>query len=314
MTVAADLANRINEDAELANSQFLTVVGEYGMGCVELMNDIGYRPGAALKLEVEVDRDAAEQYDENDQLPDPLESDYGRPEWAYKDFRAVVRESGRERRERGLGDAGLSIPDPDRKLQVAARAIAYQIAVYFDGTSDGQIQGLIDSSTAFGGLSRTTYSKLASYEVSASNASVSIALISKLLTMMRDDPYFGMPEVVLASATQLNVMKGSVAGGKLELDFTRGPATLTPSGIDAEPGVPVMMLPNLTNTVLLALSGVSDGSWIMAWNEPNPGRYHVLDLGAGESDTPLRLQLSTALAIGCKQPQRQGKMTTLSTS
>ena len=77
---------------------------------------------------------------------------------------------------------------------------------------------------------------------------------------------------------------------------------------------PVMILPNLTNSVVLLLGGVRTGDWKFIWNEPSPGRFHVLDLGAANSDTPLNLQISTSGAMVCTSPNRQAKLTTLTTA
>ena len=312
MTVAADLANRLNADAELANSAFLSVVTEYGMGVVDLMPDGGYAPGASVMLEIEVARDAAESYSEGDPLPDPIESTYVRPKVDFVHFRGVIRESGHERRKRGLNDAGLSIPDVDRKLRVAAEAIAYQIALYYDGTSADQIQGMIDSTTNFLDTSRSTYTALASYELDGSSHAISTALLGKWLTVASDEPYNCIPDVVLASATQIRRIR-ELGSQLLALPSASGPMALVPTMVEAIPGVPIVMVPNLTTSILLALSGVRSGSWRRVWNEPNPGRYHVLDLGAANSDTTMNLQISTALAIVCDQPQKQAKLTALST-
>ena len=312
MTVAADLANRLNADAEMIDSQFRTVLFDYGMGIVDLLADGGYQPGDSSFVELEVSRDDAETYSEGQQLPDPLESGYQRPEFSFVAFRAVIRESGHERRKRGQGDAGLSIPDPQRKMNRAASSMARQIALYFDGTADGQLQGLIDATTAFGGLSRTTYSKLKSYELSGATAAVSTALIGKLVTVGADDPYGVQGDVAIASATQVRRVR-EVLAGKHAPTSMAGVNALVGTGVDLVPGLPLMMLPNLTNTEILVLSGVRSGSWRTTWNEPNPGRFHVLDLGAANSDTPMNLQISTSLNIMCSQPNEQSKLTSLST-
>jgi hypothetical protein len=90
-------------------------------------------------------------------------------------------------------------------------------------------------------------------------------------------------------------------------------------------GAEIVALPNLTTSVALFLTGATrrppgdpgDGNrtnWGLVWNEPNAGRFHVLDLGAGALDQPFNLQISTACAIVNNNPNRQVKLHTLSTT
>ena len=76
---------------------------------------------------------------------------------------------------------------------------------------------------------------------------------------------------------------------------------------------PVAILPNLTSSIILLMSGVKQGKWGMVWNEANPGRFHVLDLGADGGDNPMNLQISTACAMAHTNPNEQAKLYGLST-
>ena len=78
-------------------------------------------------------------------------------------------------------------------------------------------------------------------------------------------------------------------------------------------GAPVVIVPNLTTSIILLLSGVRDGQWQMIWNEANPGRFHVLDLGAANADNPMNLQISTSCAMVHTNPNEQAKLYGLST-
>jgi hypothetical protein len=310
MTTVSDITNRLSDDAKHVSSVFRSVVFDYGSGVIDMLRDGGYYPGTSAKIEIEADLGSAETYTEGQNLPTPIESTYIIASFDYTHFRAVIRENGHERRARGPADQGTRIGDPQRKMERAMFAIRDLMAQTFDGTSDGQIQGLIDSSTNFGGQSRSTYTKLKSYELSASSAAISTALLNKLYTLAQDTPYGAMPDLCLVSATQANKWAELVSGKLAMPDVSSG--SLTPTGL-MYGSAPVSILPNLTNSVVLLLTGARTGDWEFIWNEANPGRFHVLDLGAANADNPMNLQISTAGAMVCYTPNKQAKLTTLST-
>ena len=310
MTTLSDISTLLAEDAQLENSAFLDVTSRYGRGVVDLLSDRGYLAGEQLQLLIQVARDAAESYVEGQALPSPVEGTYVRAEFDWVSFRAVIRESGHERRAHGPGDVGMSIPDPGRKMRDAAEAIAYQIATYFDGAADGQLLGLIDDTTAFGGQNRAVYTALKSYVLAAGGAAISRSLISQGLSELADLPYSGRAMVALASSTQVRKLRDLISGDHAPTTMA-GPQALVPAGVELEPGVPVIQVPNLATDTIVMLSDLP--SWGVWSHEPNPGGFHVLDLGAANSDTPLNLQISTSLAIATEQPQRQGKIEGLST-
>ena len=311
MTTVSDITNRLSDDAKFAKSEFLSVVFDYGAGVVDMLQDGGYAPGTTAKIEVEADLGSAEVYTEGQALPSAIESTYIVASFSHKHFRAVIRESGHERRARGESDQGVRIADPERKMKRAIFAIRDLMAQTFDDTSAYGLQGIVDATTAFGDQSRSTYTKLKSYELSASSAAISTALLNKLYTLAQDTPYGAQPDLCLVSATQAHKWAELVSGKLAMPDVASG--SLTPTGLmfgSAE----VKILPNLTNSVVMLLTGTKTGDWQFIWNEPNPGRFHVLDLGAANSDTPMNLQISTAGAMVCYSPNRQAKLTTLSTS
>ena len=312
MTIASDIANRLSEDSQFARGMFATAVYEYGMGVVELFDDWGYRPGASAKIELEVDLDSAETYSEGDSLPAPIESTYIKPAFDYKHCRGVIRESGHERRTRGPNDEGARIRDPERKMKRAMAAIVYLIAKTFDDAATYGIEGIISETTYnFGDQSRSTYAKLQSDELSASSAAISTALLNKWITLAKNDPHGARVDYVLGSATQVHKINELMSGKLAAPDIGR-PMALTPSDVRID-GAPLLLVPNLTTSILLGLTGVKSGNWGKIWNEANPGRYHVLDLGAANADNPMNLQISTSLCIANDIPHRQTKLHTLST-
>lgn len=314
MTVVSDISNRLSNDAQFHGSAFMTAVFDYGVGIIGELTDWGYMPGQNLKIELEADRDDAEVYTEGQALPAPLESTYINASFAYKHFRAVIRESGHERRARGPADQGTRIADPTRKQKRAVAAIAYLIATTFDDAAIYGLEGQISAGTYnFGDQSRTTYERLKAYELNASSAAISTALLNKFNYLAMEDPYGAMFDFVVTSTTQGHKW-AELGSGKLALNTANGALNLMPTDLMLG-AAPVYILPNLTTSIVLGMTGVKDGSgrWGYAWNEANPGRYHVLDLGAANSDTPMNLQISTALAMAHENPNQQAKLYGLST-
>jgi len=313
MTVVSDISNRLSADAEYVNgSAFYTAVFEYGMGIIELLADWGYQPGVDAMLEIDAALGSAEVYTEGQALPSPIEATTLQAKFTHKHFRAVIRESGHERRARGLNDSGMRISVPDKKMADAINRIKYLLATTFDDNDTYGLEGQVSQSTNFGDQSRTTYAALKPYKLDASSAAISTALINKALGLAQNDPYGAVPDVILVSATQWHKI-AELGSGKLAIPSASGPLGLVPTTLVLG-GAPVMLLPNMVTDQLVGLSGVRSGDWGFVWNEPNPGRFHVLDLGADGSDTVMNLQISTAGAMLHRNPNKQLYIDSLSTS
>lgn len=315
MTTVSDITNRLAADTRVNKGAFYTAVFDYGAGIIEVVKDGGYQAGTAAKIELEADLSAAEVYIEGQNLPAPVESTWIVPSFAFKHIRSICRMSGHERRALGSAEQGAANPSRvEMKVERAMFAIRDLMAQTFDDAASYGLEGIIDATSDFGDTSRATYTKLASYELSAAGAAISTALLNKLYTLSQDTPYGAQPDLCLVSATQAHKW-AELVSGKLALPEAKNApsGSLVPSGLYLGTA-PVMILPNLTNSVVLALTGVQKGDWQFIWNEENPGRFHILDLGAANADTPLNLQISTSGALVCVSPQRQAKLTTLTTA
>lgn len=319
----------LSADAATEKGAFYTAVFSYGMGLVELLSDGGYKPAgpdATVRVPLETDiGGAAEIYSEGDGLPAWIEPEYAVAQFSVQSLRAVIRMTGHERRALGeSGEAGLMADMQNAKVRAAIDRIKYLIATTYDDAAAYGIQYLIDSTQNFGGLSRTTYSKLVSYVLNASSAAISTSLANNFYHRSQNDPYGCAFDLCLTSTVQASKM-AELGSGKLAFATPDQPGGLNLVVTDLRIGTaPVVILPNLTTSIILGLTGArmrapgdasgGGSSWKVWWAEPNPGRFHVLDLGAGEADNPMRVQISTALAVGTTQPQRQGKLYGLSTT
>lgn len=329
MTIASDILNRLSDDAQYVNDgAFYTAVFTYGQGVIELCEDAGYQatgPDEAAYVEIEANLGSAETYTEGQTMPAAIESTYLEAKFAFKHFRGVIRENGHERRRHGSLDQGARVVDPDRKLKRCIAAIKDKIATTFDDNDTYGLQGQVSASVNYGDQSRTTYAKLKAYSLAASNAAVSTNLIGKWLALAADSPYGCRPDVILCSATQAYKIAELGATKAAWPDVAKpGGLGLIPTGIMLH-GAPVIQVPNLLTSTVYALSGArmrpqgvnSDGdygerTWKVIWGEENPGRFHVLDLGANNTDTPLNLQISTCLVMLHTNPNMQAVLTGLS--
>jgi len=325
----SNISAMLSEDAATERGAFFTAVFSYGMGIVELLKDGGYKPAGpdqTVRVPIETDIDGAvQEYAEGDGLPAWIEPEYAMAQFSVKAFRGVIRQTGHERRALGQsGEAGIAPDMVNAKLRAVINRIKYLIATTYDDDAVYGIQDLIDSSAAFGGLSRTTYSKLVSYLLNASSAGISTSILNNWWHRGMNDPYGCAFDLVLMSTTQASRLAEL---GSQKIDTTPSDATgglnLVVTNLMVGTA-PVVIVPNLATSIVLGLTGArrrapgdADGggdAWQVWWSEPNPGRFHVLDLGAGEADNPMRLQISTSLAVGCTVPQRQGKIYGLSTT
>lgn len=313
MTTVSDITNRLSADAEFVGgpSAFYTSVFSYGMGVLELLSDGGYQAGEDAMVEIESALDSAEVYTEGQAMPLPVESTYLNAKFTFKHFRAVIREGGHERRARGPADQGTRIKDPDRKIQRAIDRLKYLMATTFDDNDTYGLQGQISQSKNYGDQSRTTNTTLKPYKLNASSAAISTALLNKWLGLGQNDPYGAYPELVVMSATQFHKI-AELGSGKLTIPSAAGGMNLTPTSLVIG-GCPVVLMPNLATSIVLGMSGVRSGEWQLIWNEANPGRFHVLDLGASGMDNPMNLQISTACAMVHTSPNKQSYIDSLST-
>jgi len=314
MTTVSDISNTLSADAEFVGgpSNFYSSVFLYGMGAVELLSDWGYQPGEDAMIEIESALDAAETYSEGQALPSPIESTYLNAKFTFKHFRGVIRESGHERRARGPADQGRRVKDPERKMKRAIESIKDKMAKTFDDAATHGLEGQVSAGTyAFGDQVRTTHTSLKAYELNASTAAVSTALLGKFFHVGADTPYGVNADIGVTSSTQARRI-AELGAGKLAIPHAAGGLNLVWTDLLIGTA-PVVIMPNLTTSIVLLLSGVRAGKWGMVWNEANPGRFHVLDLGAANMDNPLNLQISTSCAMAHTNPNEQGKLYGLST-
>jgi hypothetical protein len=250
----------------------------------------------------------AETYSENQSVPARMQNTTQIAKFEHKHFRGLIGETGHARRARGSSDQNARIANPELQMQKCIQAIRYLMATTFDDAGIYGLDGIISGGTHnFGDLSRTTHAALKSYELNASTAGISTALMNKMHYASMDDPYGADPDLYVMSPTQARRWAEVVSGKVAPL--SGGSAQITATGLEVG-GKPVFILPNFTSSVVAGMTDVA-GSWGYVPNEDGPGNFHVRVLGsADDSDS---IHISTAGALVCTTPNRQSRTYGLST-
>jgi len=252
---------------------------------------------------------SAELYSENDAAPARGYQQTLTVNFAFKHIRVLFGLTGHARRYLGSNWQASYADGFDVELNKAVEDLRDLATTTFLGTQIYGLEGIVDSTTAFGNQSRSTYTSLKSYELSGASASISTSLLNKWLHNAKDAPYGGDVELVLISPTQ-----GGKWGAAQSTQGVGGApvgGALIPATLGADGRILVHEIADLTNSVAVGLTGV-DRYWDYWVNEDSPGGLHIKEYGAADdSDT---IQVSTAGALTCTAPQRQTKLTTLTTA
>jgi len=306
MTTIADIRDQLRSESQINDGEFWSVVYEPEDSITSIM-EVGERKGgekAAITLELAIDE--ADTYDENDPLPAPIEGTEDKGFLDYIDIWCMARLTGHAQRAAGPSFSQLEVPDPDklmRRLRMATRKKVSEQGI-------AQVEYQVSPTNAFpqaGELSRVANPLLVSWSVAGGGDAVDADELVNLVEGGAGEPYGCKPDVVICANNQ-RTRCIKLAKDDIRHDLSDGNTTLVLAGSSVMIGTtPVKKIDDMTNTIMLALSGVRDGSaWELIPHSLGEGGYDVLDLGPGEGENPLRVLVSTSFAIANRQPQRQG--------
>ena len=290
-------------DAVFRNSDFLPLFrqeGPFGGGTYDLKVIVAANSSAQVFNEDGVVPDAGYQQSVTAAAP-------------WKHFRVFTRLTGHAKRELNATWDSNSWPGAYGGMNIeemkAQEDLVDLVNTTFLGTSASGVQGIIDDSTAFYDLSRSSYTALKSYE-KAGSAAMSLALLDRLVFETYNAPFGGKIELILMPPAQARKYTNLVEG-KLNIPSA---ADVSGGGVNSLPpyaGAAVLAIRDLTATVVLGLSNMSSG-WFYAIHEAAPGGIDVLPYGV-QSDAKVT-QYVTSGALICPFPNRQGKLTTMGTT
>lgn len=311
----ADIRTRLKEDAQMNRGSFYTSVFDRApMGIIRFLADWGYMAGEECRLEIETALGAAETYTEGQAQGVPIESTYRKPAFEWTNFRGVVRMTGDERRALGPSDEGANIPDVGRKV----RRVGVAIRNLMETEAISQVEELVDGDELFGDVSRAANPTLLPFEIDADGADLAVEAESSLLLNRwmhegKDAPYGTNYDLIIASPLQGGRIATQGSGKAISMS-QGGDSFLTPVRTFLG-NSPVVDVPGVTTTHMIGMTGVGGGvHWGWIWHEFNPGRFHVLPLGAEGVDNVLNEQISTSGRVGLNAPNRQGRFYDLATA
>ncbi|MCP3973182.1 MAG: hypothetical protein GY720_01675 [bacterium] len=314
----SDLSTRVKTDDEFVDEMMHdTVFRNVGALVGRIIPERGYQSGTYARIgAITAANGSVESYVEGQTPPSRGKQTTIATKFAYRAWRGLVGQTGHARRE--LGPGYEHVRGGDIELVGCMMDIRDLMTTDFLSASTYGMQGIINNAGVnWGDSSRTTSATLISYLLNASSAAISTALLNKAKWRSREAPYGARVELWVASPLQSGLV-AEVGSGKMALNDIGGSvANVIPGDVAA--AEPWADMPDLTTSVVLGLSEV-DSSWGYTSNEPGNvagGRqgeatFHARMYGSqDDSDT---LQISTAGAIWCTQPQKQIKIYGLSTT
>jgi hypothetical protein len=309
----ADLADRVSVDEQYVGGLWDTVFRNEDSLIGRIIPLKGYKAGTYCRVNpITAANGSVETYVENQSAPARGKQTVITSKFAFKHFRGMIGETGHARRERGPSNQGLRDgSSPDFELEYVMKDIRDKMTTTF--MTAGQtysVDGIIDDDgTNYGDVSRATYTSLKSYKLSASSAAISTALINQANWRSREAPYGAKPELWFASPLQVGKLAEVLSGKVAPFNAAGGLSDVIPERVG------VIEVPDLTTSLIFAMTDVAR-TWGYTSNEVGNMAgggmgFHARYYGSqDDSDT---LQISTAGAIWCTQPQRQIRIEGLST-
>ena len=312
----SDIRTRLKEDSQMNRGAFYSAVYDRApLGVLRFFADWGYMAGEECRLEIETALGAAETFTEGQAHGAAIESILRKPAFEWTNFRGMIRRTGDERRALGPSDEGANLPDVERKTRRAGVAIHNLM----ETEAVSQVEEICDGDENFGDVSRVANPTLLPFEVDASGADLAVEAESSLLLNRWlhegvDAPYGTDYDLIVVSPLQGGRL-GAHGSNKAVVNLSQGGEFFATPIRTYLGKSPVVDVPGLTTTIMLGLSGVGGGvKWGWIWHEFNPGRFHVLDMGAEGQDNVLNVQISTSGRVGCNSPNTQGDLYGLATS
>lgn len=312
--VVADLAQRVKTDEEYVAGLHDTVFRNDGLiGRVIPLR--GTAPGTYVRINaITAANSSVESYQEGQAAPARGKQQTITTKFAFRSWRGMIGQTGHALREQGAG--ATHIRGGDIELEKLLADIRDKMTTDFLARAQTySLDGIINNSSVnWGDSSRTTYTTLVSYLLAASSAGISTALLNKAKWRSKEAPY-GARVGYWMSAPLQGGLVAEVAAGKLSLNDVGGSVgnVIVNEVAASEPWI---TMPDMLTSTIIGFTNL-DTAWGYTNNEvgnmaaPGGGVFRTRLYGAtDDSDT---MQVSTAGAVWCTEPQAQIKITGLST-
>jgi hypothetical protein len=312
---AADYADRAKTDAEYVEDKVFDTVFRNDALIGPVIPLRGNKAGEYVRINIYTAANASiESYQEGQSPPSRGKQTAVATKFAFRSWRGMIGETGHALRRRGANAEGIR--GGDDELQMCMVDIRDKMTTDFLARAQTySVDGIINDSTVnYGDISRSTYDTTVSYLLAASSAGISTSLLNKAKWRSKEAPY-GARVMAWMSAPLQGGLVAEVAAGKLSLNDVGGSVgnVIVNEVAASEPWI---TMPDMLTSTIVGFTGL-DEYWGYTNNEvgdmagPNGGLFRTRLYGSqDDSDT---LQVTTGGAAWCTQPQKQIKITGLST-
>jgi hypothetical protein len=215
---------------------------------------------------------------------------------SWKSFRTVIEFTGFAVDD--CRDEADLVNALERSVVNAARTLRDLINTTWLGTASGGLQHIISSTTSYGGIARGTYTTWKSYQVTTCGALTQTKLEDMIEALQDNDRGVDVSELVLLAPwnqiTNIRRFAGWSGSGAAVQPYVQPGGVLELGWVDQKfNGIPIMGVPDMTDTVILALHRPSfyvvEHRPLTFEEKDNPGdgrRWHLTWRGALVSEAP----------------------------
>lgn len=273
----------------------------------------GPRGGDSYRFRVETSgNNSAATYSEGDALPVAGQVGWQQASFAWTYFRSVVQITGHAQDSAQGTDQG---PEQlDYEMMTGAKALRDLMNTTFMADSATGILGIVDNATtAYGGLSRATYTALQS-SVTTVGGALTLPVLNDLYEFLRDNERGARPGLILSPVNQITnyVQLQLQVSTNTNVSLFRKDAGAGASGVDygylesgvSFCGIPWLGIPDMVDTEIVMMD-VSPGNWSLIEHRP----FRVDEMA--KTDDSMTFQLSASAALVCRAPRQQGKLETV---
>lgn len=279
---------------------------------------LGYFPnrglvgGDALRIPIAVtESGAAEIYSVGDPLPAAGHLNWVQAVFAWQYFRITVEIHGHSKDDAVGTDLGPMQLNSEMESKIATLVDLVQTTFMADSAVG--LLGLIDDdTTAFGTLSRVTYTGLQG-EVTAVGGALTRAGMENHLRDQRDNENVGRPGLLMSRGNQISNYKNLVTGaaGLAYNADVSGESRSFDLGFPNEKvrfaGIPWVEVPDFVNTEIAFLD-------MRPQNSPYAVKHRDFTVRPHDSGRDSDLyEITFAMALATDHPEKHGKMETLNT-
>ena len=236
--------------------------------------------------------DSVEAFSEGDPAPDPGNQSFVAAYVSYSTYWAWVQVSGHLR----TAVESAYFPAIDAEFSLARNSLVDLITTTSMNTD---LLTAVDSSTNYGGLTRSAATYFQSTETDLSSTALDSDDILDTMEAQMDNDKNGKPMVIVCPFNQsTNVYRlTGVPATQMISDRDKAPSYLS----QAFATIPIRPFPDMTDTVI-AILDTNPGNFVVVESRP----FTINDAGrSGDSDV---YELSAGVNLICKVPRKQAKI------